>query len=146
MSLPFTLDQLEVFTLVLDTGSFSAAAHHLGVSQPAVSAQVRELERKLGTRLLERVGRSVGPTPAGVALAGHARALLESGCQAAEAVSSLAKGVSGTVRLGTGATACLHLLPPLLLRIRKAHPAPPFTCSPTKRYSTRSLYLENLSL
>ncbi|MEX8193378.1 LysR substrate-binding domain-containing protein [Comamonas guangdongensis] len=123
MSLPFTLDQLEVFTLVLDTGSFSAAAHHLGVSQPAVSAQVRELERKLGTRLLERVGRSVGPTPAGVALAGHARALLESGRQAAEAVSSLAKGVSGTVRLGTGATACLHLLPPLLQRIRKEHPA-----------------------
>ncbi|MBV8250478.1 MAG: LysR family transcriptional regulator [Comamonas sp.] len=123
MSLPFTLDQLEVFTLVLDTGSFSAAAHHLGVSQPAVSAQVRELERKLGTRLLERVGRSVGPTPAGVALSGHARALLESGRQAAEAVSSLSQGVSGTVRLGTGATACLHLLPPLLQRIRKAHPA-----------------------
>jgi len=122
MSLPFTLDQLEAFTLVLDTGSFSAAAQQLGVSQPAVSAQVRELERKMGTRLLERVGRSVGPTSSGITLAGHARTLLEAGRLAAEAVSSHAEGVSGVVRLGTGATACLHLLPPLLQRIRKEHP------------------------
>ncbi|QHI97485.1 LysR family transcriptional regulator [Xylophilus rhododendri] len=123
MSLPFTLDQLEVFTLVLDTGSFSAAAQHLGVSQPAVSAQVRALERKMGTRLLERVGRTVGPTPSGVTLAGHARALLEAGRQTTEAVANHGEGVSGTVRLGTGATACLHLLPRILQRIRRDHPA-----------------------
>lgn len=121
MSLPFTLDQLEVFTLVLDTGSFSAAAQHLGVSQPAVSAQVRELERKMGARLLERVGRTVGPTPSGVTLASHARALLEAGRQTAEAVACHSEGVNGTVRLGTGATACLHLLPPILQRIRQDH-------------------------
>lgn len=123
MALPFTFDQLQAFTLVLDTGSFSAAAQHLGVSQPAVSAQVRELERKTGVRLLERVGRSVAPTAAGVTLAGHARSLLEAGTQAAEAVAHHTDGIHGTVRLGTGATACLHLLPPLLQRIRVAHPA-----------------------
>jgi len=122
MALPFTFDQLQAFTLVLDSGSFSAAAQHLGVSQPAVSAQVRELERKTGARLVERVGRSVAPTAAGVTLAGHARSLLEAGTQAAEAVAHHAEGVHGSVRLGTGATACLHLLPPLLQRIKKAHP------------------------
>lgn len=123
MALPFTFDQLEVFTLVLDTGSFSAAAQHLGISQPAVSAQVRELERKTGVRLIERVGRSVAPTPAGSTLAGHARALLDAGTQAAEAVAHHTEGIHGTVRLGTGATACLHLLPPLLQRIGKSQPA-----------------------
>lgn len=122
MVLPFTFDQLHVFTLVCDTGSFTAAAQHLGISQPAVSAQVRELERKMGVRLLERVGRCVAPTAAGVTMAGHARSLLETGTQAAEAVSHHAEGVQGTIRLGTGATACLHLLPPLLQQIKKAYP------------------------
>ncbi|MBS7779454.1 LysR family transcriptional regulator [Acidovorax sp. CCYZU-2555] len=122
MSLPFTFDQLEVFTLVLDTGSFSAAAEQLGVSQPAISAQVRELERKVGVRLIERVGRTIAPTAAGVTLSGHARMLLETGLQAAEAVAHHTEGVQGTVRIGTGATACLHLLPPVLQGIRSAYP------------------------
>lgn len=122
MSLPFTLNQLEAFTLVLDTGSFSAAAEQLNVSQPAVSAQVRELERKLGSKLFERVGRTIAPTAAGATLSGHARALLDAGRQAAEAVADHAEGVHGTVRIGTGATACLHLLPPVLQRMRKAYP------------------------
>ncbi|QKV55712.1 LysR family transcriptional regulator [Comamonas antarctica] len=123
MDLPFTFDQLRAFILVLDTGSFSVAAQHLGVSQPAVSAQMRELERKTGVRLIERVGRSLAATAAGVTLGGHARSLLEAGTRAAEAVSQHTKGLHGTVRLGTGATACLHLLPPLLQRIGQAYPA-----------------------
>ena len=123
MDLPFTFDQLRAFILVLDTGSFSVAAQHLGVSQPAVSAQMRELERKTGVRLIERVGRSLAATAAGVTLGGHARSLLEAGMQAAEAVSQHTQGLHGTVRLGTGATACLHLLPPLLRSIGQAHPA-----------------------
>lgn len=122
MALPFTFDQLEVFTLVLDTGSFSAAAEQLGVSQPAISAQVRELERKVGVRLIERVGRTIAPTAAGVTLSGHARMLLEVGMQAAEAVAHHTEGVHGTVRIGTGATACLHLLPPILQKIRLTYP------------------------
>lgn len=122
MALPFTLDQLEAFTLVLDTGSFSAAAEHLGVSQPAVSAQVKELERKLGVRLIERVGRTTAPTAAGATLSGFARGLLDLGAEAHEAVSRHGDGLQGTVRLGTGATACLHLLPPVLQRIRETHP------------------------
>ncbi|GKS86934.1 LysR family transcriptional regulator [Acidovorax sp. SUPP1855] len=123
MALPFTFDQLQAFILVLDTGSFSVAAEQLGVTQPAVSAQVRELERKAGLRLIERVGRTVAPTAAGTTLAGHARGLLDAGMQAAAAVSSHADGVQGTVRMGTGATACLHLLPALLRQIRSSHPA-----------------------
>lgn len=122
MTLPFTFDQLQALLLVIDTGSFSLAANHLGISQPAVSAQIKELERKTAVKLLERVGRTVGPTAAGVELAGHARALLDLAAEAAELVSDRSGHIRGTVRLGTGATACLHLLPPLLQHIKTSHP------------------------
>ena len=118
----FSLDQLQAFVLVLQTGSFSAAAVRLALTQPAVSLQVRELERRLGVRLLERVGRKVAPTAAGVLLLGHANAILNAVDQAAAAVQAQSDSVVGVVRLGTGATACIHLLPPLLKRIRVGHP------------------------
>ena len=123
MASPFSLDQLQAFVWVLEAGSFSAAALRLDISQPAVSLQVRELERKLGTRLIERVGRKVGPTPAGVSLLGHAHDILDAVAQAMQAVSLHAEGVKGMVRLGTGATACLHFLPPLLRQLRKDYPS-----------------------
>lgn len=119
----FTLDQLQTFVLALDLGSFSAAAKQLDVSQPAVSLQVRELERRLESRLIERVGRRLTPTAAGTTLLGYARSILELSVQAADATRSLSDGVQGSVRLGAGATACLHLLPPLLGKLRKEYPA-----------------------
>ena len=119
----FSFEQLQALVLVVDRGSFSAAAEMLGISQPAVSQQVRELERRLGTRLLERVGRKVAPTPAGGALLGHARSILELAQQASDAVRAHDDGIQGSVRLGTGATACLHLLPPVLRHVRAHYPA-----------------------
>jgi DNA-binding transcriptional LysR family regulator len=59
---------LRSFCLVVQEGSFSQAAELLQLSQPAVSLQVRQLERHLGTRLIERVGRRAVPTAAGKAL------------------------------------------------------------------------------
>src|SRR5579885_841501 len=56
------LDQLAAFAAIVDAGSFSAAARRLNLSQPAVSVQIRQLERRLGVRLLERIGRRVEPT------------------------------------------------------------------------------------
>lgn len=122
MSARFSLDQLQALVLVIETGSFSAAAEQLGLSQPAVSLQVKELERRLGARLVERVGRRLGPTAAGVSLLDHARGILEAADQAVAAVQTHAEGVLGTVRLGSGATACIHLLPALLRQIRERHP------------------------
>src|SRR2546427_8899256 len=57
--------QLAAFCEVVDRKSFSQAAERLGVTQPAVSLQVRSLEKRLGTRLLDRSGRRVEPTEAG---------------------------------------------------------------------------------
>src|SRR5258708_12576260 len=67
------LDQLRTFAGVVEHKSFSAAAERLGISQPAVSLQVRQLERRFGVKLIERVGRNATPTPAGAQFVAHAR-------------------------------------------------------------------------
>jgi DNA-binding transcriptional LysR family regulator len=116
------LTRLRTFRLVVELGSFSAAAARLGLTQPAVSLQIRELERTLGTRLLERLGRRLATTAAGTELLRHA-SVIEAAVQAAlEAVGEHASGDVGRVRLGTGATACIHLLPPILRTLRGRFP------------------------
>jgi DNA-binding transcriptional LysR family regulator len=119
----FSLEQLATFVRVVEAGSFSAAASALDVSQPAVSQQIRELERRLGAKLLERVGRKIGPTAAGATLLGYARMILETAALAAEAIGRHVEGIQGTVRIGTGATACLHLLPAVLAGVQRQYPA-----------------------
>jgi DNA-binding transcriptional LysR family regulator len=103
-------------------GSFSRAAESLRLSQPAVSLHMRQLEARCGTALLERIGKRAYPTPAGALLlehAGRAFAELEA---AQEAMRQLRGVVAGRLRLGTGATASIHLLPPLLRRMRARYP------------------------
>src|SRR5437588_3744942 len=68
--------QLAAFCEVVDRKSFSQAAERLGVTQPAVSLQVRSLEKRLGTKLLDRSGRRVEPTEAGLLLYRGAQRLL----------------------------------------------------------------------
>ncbi|MND69052.1 HTH-type transcriptional regulator YofA [compost metagenome] len=65
------LGNLATFRLVIQRGSFSAAADALGLSQPAVSLQIRQLEQFLQTRLVERTGRGVKATAAGLTLLNH---------------------------------------------------------------------------
>lgn len=117
-----TLRQLRAYLAIVEAGSVSLAARSLGLTQPALSQQLRELERLLGLRLLDRAGGRSLPTAAGQALLGPARQAIE----AAEAVSAAAArhrgGLAGRVRLGTGASACIHLLPPVLAAVKRAHP------------------------
>src|SRR5204863_1231947 len=68
--------QLHAFCEVVERRSFSLAAERLGVSQPAVSLQVRSLEKRLGTQLLDRSGRRVAPTETGLKLYRSAQRLL----------------------------------------------------------------------
>jgi DNA-binding transcriptional LysR family regulator len=116
------LDQLRSFGLVVETGSFSAAAERLGLSQPAVSLQLRQLERRLGVRLVERVGKRAQPTPAGVELLRHAPNIEAAVESAIDALEGHARSVTGRVRLGTGATACLYFLPAVLRGLRERFP------------------------
>ena len=116
------LGNLATFRLVIQRGSFSAAADILGLSQPAVSLQVRQLEQFLRTRLVERTGRGIKATGAGLALLEHGNRIEQVVEEAIRSVSEFSHEISGTITLGTGATACIHLLPPLLQQLREEHP------------------------
>jgi DNA-binding transcriptional LysR family regulator len=116
------LAHLETLQAVTRHGSFSRAARELHLTQPAVSMQVRQLERALGVPLLERVGKRAFPTKAGEVLLAHAgRALreLETGV---EVVQQLRGVVAGRIRLGTSASFSIYLLPPALRRFRVRYP------------------------
>ncbi|MGE0968768.1 LysR family transcriptional regulator (plasmid) [Klebsiella sp. WOUb02] len=116
------LGNLATFRLVVQRGSFSAAADVLGLSQPAVSLQVRQLEQFLQTRLLERTGRGVKATAAGLTLLAHGEHIEQAVSAALQSVGEFSHEISGAIALGTGATACIHLLPPILQQLRENHP------------------------
>ncbi|MFC3226437.1 LysR family transcriptional regulator [Marinibaculum pumilum] len=118
----WNLEQLQTFAEVIELGSFSAAAQRAGMSQPAVSQQVRQLERLLEVRLIERVGRQAQATPAGAVLLRHVRQIQEEIAGAQQALAPHRDGVLGRVRIGTGATACIYLLPPVLRGLRARMP------------------------
>lgn len=117
-----TLRQLHSFVAAVETGSLSAAARTLQITQPAASQQVKELERTLATRLLQRGAGAVRPTAAGEAVLTHARLVQAAVDDLLAAAASFYGGEVGRVRLGTGATACIHLLPPLLARMKQRMP------------------------
>jgi DNA-binding transcriptional LysR family regulator len=116
------LDQLETFATIVELGSFSAAAARLNLTQPAISFQIRQLEKRLALRLVERVGRRVRPTTAGLDLLPHVRLIDAAVASAIEAMAYHNQGIVGRVRLGTGATACIYLLPALLSDLRRRFP------------------------
>ncbi len=116
------LDQLITFATVVEHGGFTEAAGRLGLTQPAVSMQIRNLEERFGVRLVERVGKRALPTAAGRDLLPFIRRLREEMEAAAVAMGRHRAGQVGRVRIGTGATACIYRLPPILTALRSAHP------------------------
>ena len=116
------LDRLHHLIQVAETGSFTAAARAVHLTQPALSASIARLEDDLGARLLNRHARGATPTAAGAALLPHARAAVAAVEAGARAVAEVAGLARGRVRIGGGATACTHLLPPVLARFHADHP------------------------
>jgi DNA-binding transcriptional LysR family regulator len=116
------LDHLQAFTEVVRLGTFSAAAERLNFTQPAVSLQIGQLEKRLGVKLLERLGRRVTPTAAGQELLDHAIRIEGAVSAALQAVAPHARGEAGRLRLGTGGTASIRLLPPVLRSLRQRFP------------------------
>ncbi len=117
------LVHLRALSAVARHASFSRAAGELGVTQPAVSMQVRQLEEALGQPLLERVGKRAFPTRAGEILLAHAARAFHEIEAGVERVQQLRGVVAGRVRLGTSASISIYLLPPFLRRFRSRHPA-----------------------
>lgn len=121
MSMP-TLRQLRTFVAVVERGSITEAARALNLTQPAASQQLREIERLVGARLLDRAGGRLVPTASGFAALDPARQALAAAAEAAAAAQAARAGRAGRVRLGTGATACIHLLPGALASVRARLP------------------------
>ncbi|MEC3953152.1 LysR family transcriptional regulator [Nocardia sp. CDC153] len=114
--------QLKIFQAVARTGSYSAAARHLGYTQPAISQQVKAMERQLGTALVTRSGHQLQLTEAGEALRRHAATVLGS-LDAAEAeIRALTELKAGTVRLAAFPSAMSTLVPKTIARVRAAEP------------------------
>src|SRR5213083_2855889 len=115
--------QLQAFCEVVDRKSFSQAADRLGVTQPAVSLQVRALEKRLGTRLLDRSGRRVEPTEAGARLYRGAQRLLALEEDIVNEVAEEAAGdLSGTFEIGASTGPGGVVLSQLLCEFARAQP------------------------
>jgi DNA-binding transcriptional LysR family regulator len=115
--------QLAAFCAVVDRKSFSQAAERLGVTQPAVSLQIRSLEQRLGTQLLDRSGRRVEPTEAGLRLYASAQKLLALEQQLLVDVTGDEEGMlSGTLELGASTGPGGTVVPVLLCEFQEVHP------------------------
>jgi DNA-binding transcriptional LysR family regulator len=116
------LVRLATLTTVVRSGSFSAAARILHVSQPAVSRQIALLERHLRAPLLIRTRGGIQPTPAGELLVNHATAVLDRLALAEAQLRALTAEHRGTVRLGSFFSALIYLSAEVATLIGEQHP------------------------
>lgn len=114
--------QLEILRVVADSGSFTAAARALHVSQSAVSRQILLLEEELGEPVFLRLGRRVRLTSAGESLLQLSRRVLRDIRDTTSAIVEHHRTLKGVLHLGGGMTVCLHVFPALLKEFRRRHP------------------------
>ena len=116
------LDQLRTLLEVVQCRSFSAAARRLNLSQPAVSLQIRELERRYGVRLIERFGKQAHATEPGRELLESAHRIFSECAKADERMRQFRDNWVGRVHVSTTLTAMIYRLPPILRELRNDHP------------------------
>ncbi len=115
--------QLAAFCAVVERRSFSQAAEQLGVTQPAVSLQIRSLEKRLGVQLLDRSGRRVEPTEAGQRLYRSAQRLLSLEEQLLAELGDEADGeLAGRLEIGASTGPGGTVLPVVLCEFQRRHP------------------------
>ncbi|UQA92137.1 LysR family transcriptional regulator [Streptomyces halobius] len=113
---------LRVLQVVAQAGSFTAAARELRCTQPAVSQQIKALEKSVGTPILARSGRNAFLTEAGEILARHAAAVLTRLTAAEEEIAAIAGLHAGRVRLVSFLSGTSTVVPPALATVRAAQP------------------------
>ena len=116
------LRDLHVFFTTVQRGSMAKAAETLGVSQPAVSKVIAELEHTLGIRLLDRSARGVEPTIYGRALLTRGNAAFDELRQSVRDIEFLADPTVGEVRIGCQETIAAAILPSVIHRFSRAYP------------------------
>ncbi len=114
--------ELKAFAAIVERASFARAADHLGLSASALSQTIRQLETRLGVRLLNRTTRSVAPTAPGARLYERITPMMqELDAAVAEAVAATGR-TAGTLRINTPGMAAKKLIAPRLGRFHRAHP------------------------
>src|SRR6266403_6179160 len=122
MSPPLDSRQVRAFCALARTGSFTQAARELHLTQSGVSHSMKALERDIGCRLLDRLGKKVVLTQAGEQLLHHATKILQEMENARESLLHLGKWGRGRLRLGASTTACQHIIPTVLRDFKKEYP------------------------
>ena len=118
----FDFRALRYFVAVAEELHFTRAAERLYIAQPALSEQIRRLEGELGVELLRRTTRKVELTAAGEEFLARARRILAEADEAIAEASRAARGETGTMRVATGATAGIELVPRVLRAFREQRP------------------------
>lgn len=118
----FDLTDLRLFLAVVDAGSITHGAAEVGLSLPAASERLRDMETGGGVQLLERGRRGVRPTPAGEALAHHARQIQRQLAQMRGELSEHASGLRATIRLAANTATITEFLPRRLGDWMAGHP------------------------
>src|SRR5437868_4630088 len=116
------LNHLEIFYRVADTLSFTRAAEHLLVSQPAVSKQIKELELALKVKLFDRAKRTVSLTSEGEILFEYSARIFTLASQAELALNDVSALRRGRLDIGASPTLGTYLLPAVLVRYRRRFP------------------------
>jgi DNA-binding transcriptional LysR family regulator len=116
------LRHLRYFVAVAEELHFGRAAARLGIAQPPLSQQIRQLERELGVELLARARRRVELTEPGRVYLGEARAILQRVAQAGAAAQRAARGETGALAIGVVASATYGLMPRVFRTFRARHP------------------------
>ena len=114
--------RLRAFVAVSDAGSIRAAAQRLYVTESSVSSAVTALARDVGVSLVERRGRSIQITPAGVVFSDYARTILGLHAEGVAAARGEIDPAAGQLRLAAAATAAEHVLPAALAALRSQCP------------------------
>jgi DNA-binding transcriptional LysR family regulator len=119
---PLDSRQLRAFCSLARTGNFTRTARELHLTQSGISHSMRALERDVGCRLLDRLGKKVMLTQAGEQLFRHAKRIISEMETARGSLLELGKSGHGRLRLGASSTACQHLIPPVLRQFRESFP------------------------
>ena len=122
MSQPLDSRQLRAFSILARTGSFTATAQELHLSQSAISHAMKALEQEIGCRLLDRLGKTVMLNQAGEQLLVHAEKILAEMESARSHLGHLGKWGSSRLRIGASTTACQYVLPAVLREFKKSFP------------------------
>lgn len=118
----FDWNRARAFLVTAEEGSFSAAARALGLAQPTLGRQVSALEEELGVVLFERVGHRLVLTETGSELAEQVRQMNEAAARFSLIAAGQSQDVNGVVRIAASQAVSAYLVPPVVERVRKAHP------------------------